>query len=142
VPYIREDQAHITVSVGVKGALKAYGDAWAEVEGANLESDDSKTRPGGQGEEVAVGGPSSRDDVTVRVQFSDIVATWHKELENAVINDEPIEVTYQFLVRRQAIGTKHTVKGIIKSARLPDFSSSGNEVGMYTIVGSMNERAA
>lgn len=136
--YIREDQAAITVTVDDK----AYGDSWASVEGGNLEADDSKTRPGGMGKEVSVGGPASREDITVETQLSDIVIGWHKELENK-IGTGRVKVGITFLAAdRTPTGASQTMTGILKSVALPDMASDGNEVGMYQLVVSADEQAA
>lgn len=137
MPYIREDQADIRVSVdGV-----AYGDSWKSVEGGNLEADDSKTRPGGMGREVALGGPASRDDVTVATQLTDVVLGWHKGFESKVGNGR-VKVAYTFLgANRLRIGPTHTVTGVLKAANLPDFDSESSDPGMYEIIVSSDEQA-
>lgn len=138
MPYIREDMADIRLVVDGR----PYGDSWSTAEGGALESDTTKTRPGGMGDEVDIGGPSSRGDVTVSIQFTDVVAGWHKRLEAAVRDDAPASVGWTFLARgRIPTGPTHTVTGTIKSAALPDFDSQGNAAGMYTVVVACNEVA-
>jgi hypothetical protein len=138
VAYIREDQAAITVTVdGI-----AYGESWASVEGGNLEADDSKTRPGGMGKEVSVGGPASREDITVQTQLSDVVLGWHKTLENK-IGTGRVKVGVTFLgADRLPTGASQTMTGVLKSVALPDMAADGNEVGMYQLVVSADELAA
>lgn len=139
MPYIREDQADIRVTVdGVP-----FGDSWFSVEGGNLEADDSKTRPGGMGSEVSLGGPASRDDVTVETQLTDISMGWHKTLEQKVIEGAPVKVGYTFLNRfKQPVGESHTVVGTLKSARLPNMDTGSSDPSMYQIVISCDEQAA
>lgn len=139
MPYFREDMADIRVSVdGVP-----YGDSWFSVEGGNLEADDSKTRPGGMGSEVSLGGPASRDDVTVETQLTDIVIGWHKTLEQKVSEGAPTKVSYTFLSRlKQPVGASHTVVGTLKSAKLPDMDTGSSDAAMYSIVISCDEQAA
>jgi hypothetical protein len=139
MPFIREDMADIRVTVdGVP-----YGDSWYSVEGGNLESDDSKIRPGGMGDEVSLGGPASRDDVTVAIPLTDVVTTWHKQLEKKVIEDAPTKVAYTFLNRlKQPIGVSHTVTGTLKGATIPDMDTGSSDAAMYELVVSCDERAA
>jgi hypothetical protein len=138
VTYIREDQADIRVKV----AGIAYGDSWATAQGGNLDTDDSKTRPGGMGKEVAVGGPSSRDDMTVETQLNDVVLGFHKTLENKLGVAE-CKVAITFLgPDRLPTGATQTVTGVLKSVALPDLASDSNSVGMYTLVMACNEQAA
>jgi len=143
MPYIREDMAHITVTVmNEAGAWVQYGDSWYSVEGGNLESDDSKTRPGGMGDEVSIGGPSSRDDITCTIQLTDVVIGWHKALERAVKFDAPAQVQYQFKDRlRNSYPVTHTVTGTLKSAFMPDMDTGGNEAAMYSVILSCDEVA-
>jgi hypothetical protein len=94
------------------------------------------------GTQVSVGGPPERQDVTVETQMSDVMLGLHKTFESAVGWGE-VQVSYHFLnARKIAYGTTHSVKGILKSAALPDMDSNGNETGMYQIVVSCDELAA
>jgi hypothetical protein len=135
--YIREDQAFISVSVeGVP-----YGGSWTEAEGGNLEADDAKTRPGGMGREVSAGGPASRDDLTVRIQMSDIVALWHPHFEN-LTGWGRVKVGLAWLgPNRVPLGTGITRVGTVKAPNLPDMGG-GSDVGMYELVVSCDEQAA
>jgi hypothetical protein len=145
VPFIREDMADIRVSVAdAGGTLHPYGDSWHSVEGGNLESDDAKVRPGGMGNEVSLGGPASRDDVTVSIPLTDVVVGWHKTLEQRVIEDAPTKVSYTFLNRlKQPItGATHTVTGRLKSAVIPDMDTGSSDAAMYEIIVSCDEVAA
>jgi hypothetical protein len=143
--YIRQDQADIDVSIGPDGAsLVPYGDAWATVEGGNLASNDSKTRPGAMGREVSLGGPASRDDVTCTIQLDDVVLGWHKTLES-MVGWGRVKVSYRFLRPNPgATGfpTTHTIVGTLKSAFLPNMDAGGNDQAFYSIVVSCDEVAA
>lgn len=136
--YIREDMADIRVTVNDR----PYGDSWAEAEGGNLTADDSKTRPGGMGREVSAGGPASRDDVTVRIQMSDIVATWVPGLEDAVGNGRG-KVAFMWLrPDRALLGSTLTRVGTVKAVNVPNVSSSSSTVGMLELVISCDELRA
>lgn len=138
MPYIREDQADIRVTVnGV-----SYGDSWNEIEGGNLEADNAKARPGGMGGEVDVGGPATRGDLTVRIQMTDIVANWHPTFETAIRNGWRARVGVSFLSPdRTPNGSGLTRQGTVKAANLPDMGS-GADVSMYELVIGMDELAA
>jgi hypothetical protein len=137
--YIREDQADIRVSIdGVP-----YGDSWYSYEGAILTKDVSKTRPGGMGSEVAVGGQATREDVTCTIQFTDVVAGWHKRLESLVSRDTRAKVALNWLgPDKMPIGVTDTVVGVLASAQKPNVTSESGEVSFYTIVVSLDEQAA
>lgn len=135
--FIREDMADIRVTVNGK----AYGDSWKQASGGNLSADDAKTRPGGMGHEVSAGGPASRDDLTVQIQMSDIVATWIPELE-AACGDGQGKVSIHWLGKdRLPTGSTHTRTGSLKEVNPPDMGG-GNDVGMLALVFSLNELAA
>lgn len=135
--YIREDQADIRVSLNDV----PYGDSWKECEGGNLEADAAKARPGGMGREVSVGGPASRDDLTVRTNMSDVVATWHPAFE-AGIGWMPVRVTLAWLnPDRTLTGMTTTRRGTLKAANLPDMGG-GAEIAMYEVVVDCDELAA
>jgi hypothetical protein len=137
VAYIREDNADIRVSL----AGVAYGDSWKEVEGGNLTADDVKTRPGGMGYEVSAGGPASREDLTVRTQFTDVVATWVPIHEALVGNGVGIVGVTWLGPDKIPTGMTRTRKGTLKAVNPPDMGG-GNDVGLYELVFSMNELAA
>src|SRR5689334_17728635 len=61
--YLRQDQA--TISVPVLPVRLPFVKSWATLEGGDLESEDTKTRPGGMVGQVNLGGPTTRTDATV-----------------------------------------------------------------------------
>jgi hypothetical protein len=134
---IREDMADISVSI--EG--QPYGDSWNEAEGGNLSADSQKARAGGMGHEESAGGPASRGDLTVRIEFTDIVATWHPAFEEAVINSASIKVGLAWLGKnRIPLGTSTTRRGTVKEANLPDMGG-GASVALYELVVDCDELA-
>lgn len=139
MPYIRESQADIRFSLeGVP-----YGDSWFSWEGANLTAEIAKTRPGGMGDEVAVGGDPSRDDVTITIQFSDIVAGWHKLFESMVGWGEA-HVSLNFLgPNKVPLGITQTNIGVLGAATLPNFAGDGGgNQAFYTVVVALDEKGS
>jgi hypothetical protein len=132
--YIREDMA--TINVKLNG--NSYGTTWKEAEGGNLEADVAKARPGGMGREVSAGGPASRQDLTVRISLTDVVATWVQAFEDEVgVGD--VEVKFNWLNRRRGpLGTGTVRKGILQAANLPNIGT-GADVGLFEIVIDCNE---
>jgi hypothetical protein len=136
--YLREDQfdARITLD-GVP-----YGDSWKSKQGGNLSADSSKTRPGGMGKEVALGGPAQRDNATLQIQMSDIVSLWHKTFEAKVGNGRvKIGITY-LDAQRNPTGESETLMGILDAARLPDNDSESSDPAMYEIEVALDEQGA
>jgi hypothetical protein len=139
--YIRQDEADIRVSVD----NVAYGDgnSWATYSGAKLTSPGAKTRVGGMGNEIEVGAPPTRSDVTVTTQASDIMAGQHARLESRV-GRGAARVSLQFLdINGNAIpGAAFTVTGKLTGAELPDMTTDTPTVGMYTITVALDQVAA
>jgi hypothetical protein len=138
--YIREDQADISVTLD---GSPLFG-TWATISGGNSTSNDAKTRPGGMGKEVAVGGPPTRADLTVTTQLTDLIAPQHKRVEGRVGKGD-VEVTVLWLdPNATAIGgAGFTRKGKLKEATLPNATNTDSPaVGMYTLVVSCDEAAA
>jgi hypothetical protein len=93
------------------------------------------------GREVSAGGPASRDDLTVRTNMTDIVATWHPTFE-AGVGFAPVRVTIAWLnPDRTPTGMTTTRRGTLKGANLPDMGG-GADIGMYEIVVDCDELAA
>ena len=135
--YIREDQADIRVSLNGT----PFGDSWNEAEGGNLEADSAKARAGGMGREVSAGGPASRGDLTVRINHSDVVATWLPVFESFV-GWGPIRVTLAWLnPDRTPTGTTTTRRGTLKAVNTPDMGG-GADVSQFEIVVDCDELAA
>jgi hypothetical protein len=132
--FIREDMA--TINVKLNGV--PYGDTWKEAEGGNLEADVAKARPGGMGRESSAGGPASRQDLTVRVNLTDVTAPWLDLFEPEVgVGD--IEVTFNWLNRRRVpLGISTTRRGILQAANLPNITA-GPDVGLLEIVVDCHE---
>ena len=138
--YIRDDEANIKVNVN--GISFGNGDSWVTLAGGKLSAAGFKTRPGGMGHEVEVGGMATRSDVTVTTQADDIMAGQHAKLES-LVGHGSAHVSVQFLyIDRTKRAAKFTVKGRLKEASLPDSNGLQPNVGMYTIVVSCDELAA
>jgi hypothetical protein len=143
--YFREDMAQITLSVANEnGTLVSFGAGdWYSFEGGNVENDDSHTRPGGMGLEVSLGGPTSREDVTLTRPMSDVELGWHKTLELRCRQDAPSQVSL-FMLNR--LGTAQspgfTIAGTLKSAFLPDMDTGSSDAAMYTVIISCDEALA
>jgi hypothetical protein len=137
--YIRADMADIRVALdGVE-----QGGMWATYEGGALEADDQKTRPGGMERQVAIGGPTSRADVTVTTQFTDGIAAIAKHFEDRSGRGTlDIKVTYMDMDGHPVSGHRFTRSGIVKSVQIPDVDVNSGEVAFLTVIGSMHELAS
>jgi hypothetical protein len=132
--YIRADMADIRVSLdGVP-----QGGMWATYEGGALEADDQKTRPGGMTNQVAIGGPTSRNDVTVTTQFTDAIAAIAKNFENRS-GRGTIDIAVTYMDMGGTPRHNFTRSGIVKSVQIPDVDVNTGDVAFLTVIGSMHE---
>jgi len=140
--YITERQADIRFSL----AGIPYGESWATASGGGLEASDVKTRPGGMGSEVSLGGPASRADLTLTTQMTDIVMTWHNTFEALVgVQGVKAKAAINWLDPQKnnlsGSGSSIVRTGTLKNATLPEPDASSTSEGMYTIVISCDEIA-
>jgi len=138
--YIRSDMAQIHVFLG-KGAAKVQkGAEWATFEGGALEADDQKTRPGGMAKQVAIGGPTSRGDVTVTTQFTDSMVQVAKDFEAAAGRKEmTVTITYKDNDGNADGARAFTVEGFVKSCQIPSADVNSGDVAFLTVVASLHE---
>jgi hypothetical protein len=137
--YITEDRAAIRVAVN---GVPIFGN-WATLSGGAKTAASVKTRPGGMGDEVAVGGQSSRDDLTCTTQFTDVVAAQHTALENQY--NDGVTVTISWLAKDKSVipNSGFTRTGTLQEVMEPDSTNDGTPaVGMYTLVMSCDEAAS
>ena len=138
--YIRADMADI--SVKLDGVAIGPNPGWATYEGGEREADDQKTRPGGMADQVAIGGPTSRNDVTVTTQFTDAVAAIAKQIEKRSGRGTfEVSVTYLNMNGDPVAAHSFIRTGIVKSVSIPNIDVNTGDVAFLTVVGSMNEIA-
>ena len=139
--YIRQDQADIRVTVD--GVAYGDGNSWVTIAGGKVTAPGAKTRPGGMGREVELGGPATRSNATVTIQNSDIMAGQHPTLQSK-IGRGAVHVALTFLDNYgNSRGVGETVKGILLGAEFPDMNGEATgAVGMYTITVGADELAA
>ena len=136
--YVRSDMARIRVFLGTPPVQK--GNEWATFEGGALEADDQKTRPGGMRSQMAIGGPTSRGDVTVTTQMTDSMVQVARDFEKAAGRQAiMISVTYTDNDGNEDATRKFTVKGFVKSCQIPSMDVNSGDVAFLTVVGSLHE---
>lgn len=138
---IRDDEADIRFSCnGVN-----YFDSWATYDGGALTATAAKTRRGGMGRSQSAGGPADRSDIVITIQFDDVVAGFHNQLENLVGNgDVLVSIQYLNKDRTAIVGAHFTRSGVLIGAELPkaDGTTDSPGVSMYTVTISADELAS
>jgi hypothetical protein len=138
VGLIRDDTADIRVSINGT----PFFDSWATYDGGDLTAQDAKTRTGNMGPQISAGGPNERGDITATIQFTDVVAGFHNQLEGMCGNAR-VAVSIQYLNRDKTPipGAHFTRRGTLKSAQLPKSDANTSAVSFYTITVSADELA-
>jgi hypothetical protein len=139
--YIRQDQADIRVKVD--GVSFGDGNSWVTLAGGRVTAPGAKTRPGGMGREVELGGPGTRGNATVTIQHSDVMAGQHPTLEGKIGRGRA-QVSVQYLDNygNALPGASDAIKGVLLGAELPDMNGEATgAVGMYTITVGADEQA-
>jgi hypothetical protein len=136
--YTREDQVNIRVSLdGVP-----YGNSWDSIAGGGMTASPVKIRVGGK--EINIGGPAARDDVTVGIQMSDLVAPWRTAFDKRV-GSGVLKVSYTLLdPDLNVIDGPHTYVGLLNGVTPPDMDKSNSSPGpaKFTIVLGPNQEMA
>lgn len=147
--YIREDQALITVTIDGTQVF----DKWATYSGGELVAASQKTRPGGMGSQVSVGGPASRSDITCTIQATDIRIPFYKSQIEDKVGWAQVSCNIQYLdTQGNALQvpngnpkggkTNMTRTGTLKHAQTPNGDANAEAVGFITIMIDCNEEAS
>jgi hypothetical protein len=141
--YIREDQADIRLTVyDNQGNAVAVGDgnSWTDYQGAELTAKGAKTRPGGMGKEIELGGPGSRSDCTLQIQNSPTMVGLHGFLESRIGKGRAaITITYLDDEGAAIPGAQFLVHGRLNSAALPAQKFDSPNPGFYKVIVGANE---
>jgi hypothetical protein len=139
--YLRQEQADIRFSCD--GVAYGDGNSWFSLTGGDLTAAGAKTRPGGMGKEVELGGFATRSDVTIETQNSDVIVGQYAALE-AKIGKGHCRVSVQYLddYGNAISGASWTIKGMLKSAHHPEVHTENAAVGMFVCVVGCDELSA
>lgn len=134
-------EANVDIQVSLDGV--PYGSSWDTAAGGVLQGNNLKYKPGSMGDEISMGGPASRSDLTVSIQMSDIVATWIPAFENRS-GLGSIKVALTFLDNEKLPISTITRTGTLKDVTVPDMDGANNSPGraVFGITVDCNERAA
>lgn len=126
----REDQYAVTVTVG--GVSLGTFDM---LSGGEIDSEETKFRPGGMGSEVALGGPVTVSNVTVsRIYSLDADHSVNLSTLKAGVGKADVTISKQPLdVDGNAYGNPVVYRGKLKNVKLPDHDSQSNDPGMLEL---------
>lgn len=143
--YIREDQADIRLQVqDSSGNWVEIGDgnSWYDYSGAELSAAGAKTRPGGMGYEIELGGPATRSDCVISIQHSDTMFGFHSFLESRTGKGRArIILTYLDDEGVAIPSAQFRVTGKLKSPALPGQNTANATVGMYKVTIGADQQA-
>jgi hypothetical protein len=127
-------QNEITVTVSYRGEKRDFGvfDVW---EGANVTADNTKHRRGGMGPQVAIGGPVTIEDLTIRRDYD--LARDNKNahwLANAVGRARVIATKNYLDADGLAFGSPIVITGVLIGYNEPGGDSDSGDVAMFELV--------
>lgn len=132
----REDQSRITVKVNDIDC-----GPFDRVSGRNLDSEESKYRPGGMAPELSLGGRQSNDNITVARMFNpDTDRALVGQLEplrgkgSGVVTEQPLDLD------RNPVGAPFVQTGTLKRVGLPDRNSMSNDPAMFELEFTANSQ--
>jgi hypothetical protein len=127
-------QNEITVVIKYKKETRDLGvfDTW---EGGNVTADNTKHRRGGMGEQVAIGGPVTIEDVTVSRDFDLARDLEHGRWLAGIVGKARVTATKQYLDSDgEGFGKPTVIAGILIGYNAPNSDSDSGDVAMYEIV--------
>lgn len=124
--YTREDE--VTISVTLDGAkFPPGGGSWDSVAGGERDANTVKIRIGGR--EIDIGGPSSRGDLTVGIQMSDVVASWFRTFDSRS-GKGAMNVSVSITDGDgRIVSGPFTYAGTLKTTTRPDLDNSNSSPG-------------
>ena len=131
--YIRQDQVNVTIKV--EGTRYGDKNSWVTATGGKKTAPGAKTRVGGMGAEVELGGPGTRSNAVFTTQMSDVLAGQHSTLQHLIGRGRAV-ATVGFMTQggNMRDDPNRGLKGILLGAELPDFDGEATgAVGMYTL---------
>lgn len=127
-------QNRITVSVTYKGEvrdLKVF-DTW---EGGNVTADNTKHRRGGMGEQVAIGGPVTIEDVTVSRDYDLLRDNPNGKWLAGAVGRARVTAQKQYLdANGDGYGKPVIITGILIGYNEPNADSDSGDVAMLELV--------
>jgi len=127
-------QNDIKVSVTYRGETRNLGtwDAW---EGGNVTADNTKHRRGGMGPQVAIGGPVTIEDVTVRRDYDLARDNKNAHWLSAAVGRATVSASKQYLDADGLVfGDPIVITGVLIGYNDPEADSDSGDVAMVEIV--------
>lgn len=110
--------------------------------GGGVEVDGLKTRVGGMSDEIAMGGPASREDVTITKLFDTFMQTKLAWLES-LVGIGTMSITRTPLGNnKQPSGPSRTFGGIVGAVNAPEADDNSGDRADIELVLSANQAAA
>ena len=142
MPILRQDQA--AISVPQLSVSLPFVTSWTSLEGGDLESEDTKTRPGGMLPQVNLGGPTTRTDATVMRPYTPELHPFFKPLEDAA-GKSTMAISWVILDAtgaRPAGASVVTLHGILKNVTRPNWDANATGATHLSLVMGCNVDAS
>jgi hypothetical protein len=136
MPQLRADQAAIHASVDGSGLDK---NVWTTMDGGDMTATDTKTRPGGMGDEITLGGPRTRSDCTITRQYTTGMLHGLFPTLERLCGNASMSVSWTPLDGDgNTNGETHGISGKLKEVMRGKFDANASEAVFLTLVMSCN----
>lgn len=126
---MREDQ--FLIAAGVVGVNLPPVYSWSSLSGGDVEAEDTKARPGGMLPQQSLGGPTTRNDVTVERNYNPALHPYVVQLEN-VAGRATMWVSYTPLDNNgNPAGGTTVINGTLKGVKAPDRNANSTTTAAY-----------
>jgi hypothetical protein len=130
MPEYRSDQALIQVSVA---GILSDTVAWDSFSGGDTGGTTTNRQPGGMGSAYAMGGPQTRNPITLGRIWSDVLFNVYKQLDQAT-NRARVTVKVTTLdANGRTTGPTTTYSGVLATVTRPEYDSSSSGEGRLQI---------
>jgi len=133
----RESQGSIIVVVN---GVSLPTDSWATLSGGDIAASSNKTRPGGMGDSVELGGQGVRGDATVTRQWSDALISSYYDLDLAAGHTAAsVSFTPLNLNKSTSGQPSFTWTGLLLTVTPPPISAESDAASFLSIVVGLNQ---
>lgn len=131
MPQLRSDQTLIHVTITGSFLDKS---AWASMDGGDMTATDTKTRPGGMGDEKNLGGPRSRTDCIVERQYTnDLIHPIIANLES-LCGTGAGKISWTTLDGDgNPNGPTESITGVLKEVKKPKWDANASGTAFLTL---------
>lgn len=110
-------------------------------DGGDIESEETKVRPGGMGAEISLGGARSRNAMTLKFWNNEYVESLTPALERAAGSADAVISRVPLDADGNPNGRGRTFTGVLRNVKMPEYDADSNDASELELEFSLNESA-